>query len=180
MKNLLNPFTVLLFCSLLMVGCEKSPAPPPEEEEEIVDVIEVAIKENTAPYICGESSSVPIETFYNNEFERGTCFKNIKTPSRIVGVIIKNQAAYEKYMGCSSALPLIDFDNYFIIGGLFRNTSCSKEAHEENISLCSNKIIYKAIVRKGICAGPSITTSLVVIEKKYSSSEVVFDLQIIL
>ncbi len=183
MKKIIAPFLILLFCSLLMVGCEKTPTPPEEEEEETADAIISELPEENTPFECTEGDPEPVSTFYTDEIANGICRTKIHNlgltsgSSRAIGIIIKNQEAYDKYVQCSEFANTLDFDKYFVLVGVFRNYMTF--LNSSDIFTCNNKIIFKINMVRGI--GGDVghhAFSMVVIEKKYINQEIVFDMQV--
>ncbi|HRO69312.1 MAG TPA: hypothetical protein PK951_03000 [Chitinophagaceae bacterium] len=180
-KSLLNSFTAFFLLSLLMAGCQKKGVP--HEEEEIIDAVIIELPNGLPPFECTGGAPESIATFYVDEIGNSVCRAQIQNlgltsnSGRATGIIINNQAAYDKYLTCAAAKPVIDFDNYFILAGLYRHSSCvSFKQHE--VKLCDDKLIFRIDMLKGLCAGPNnVIFSMVAIKKIYSKREIIIDMQ---
>lgn len=76
---------------------------------------------------CDADSAPPLETFYSDEFRDIVCgFKGVNPEEKVVNLVIKTQADYERYFNCSAPLPAVDFDKYFILAGSYRHLKCEE------------------------------------------------------
>ena len=118
-----------------------------------------------------------IETFYNDEFENITCsLQNINTDDQTVNLLIKTQADYEKYFICSTQLPAIDFEKYFILAGRYRHHQCAVFDSQQML-LCNNRIVYRVRILELICAAFTNVYYFAVIDRQYENLPVEFDVQ---
>lgn len=153
MENIFKAMTILLILTALSSSCQKE------------DVI------------CEVDNAQQIETFYNNEFENIPCsLQNINTDDKVVNLVIKTQADYEKYFICSYAPPAVDFGKYFILTGRYRHHQCAM-FDSQLVLLCNNKIVYKVGMLEQICAAFTNIYYFAVIEREYENLPVVFDVK---
>lgn len=164
-----------------MAGCQKKGVP--HEEEEIIDAVIIELPNGLPPFECTGGAPESIATFYVDEIGNSVCRAQIQNlgltsnSGRATGIIINNQAAYDKYLTCAATKPVIDFENYFILAGLYRHNSCASLKQYE-VKLCDDKLIFRIDMLKGLCAGPNnVIFLMVVVEKIYEDKTIVFDMQ---
>lgn len=144
-------------CSVLTLSCEKA----------------------EAPVNCENMNGNVIDSFENLLFEDMTCLiQNINPDQGTVNLEIKTQSDYENYFACSSPLPEIDFENYFILAGRYRHRQCAV-FDSQQVLLCNNRIVYRVRMLEQICAAFTNVYYFTVLEKKYSNWPVEFDVKLI-
>lgn len=152
-KNILIPCMLLL--ALLTASCQKE-----------------GILQN-----CDGETVQNIETFYAEEFKNIPCgLQNIGNDKKEVNLVITNQADFEKYISCSGQLPVIDFDKYFILSGVYIHHQCAV-FNGQQVSICNNKIIYSVRMLEQDCQAFTTVYYATVIEKKYRNLPIEFDVQ---
>ncbi len=180
-KNLLHSFTAFLLLSLMMAGCQKKGTPVEEEDEQTIDAVFMALDENAPPLDCGEGGT-PVPVFYTEEIANGFCRLDVPLvdsaakSKRGIGAVIKNKAAFDKFFTCREIRPPIDFDNYFVLAGLYRHHSGAFFKNHE-ILLCGDTIVFKVNMTKGAQAASYSVFSMVSVEKKYSNMAIHFEME---
>ena len=155
MKTLNNITSSILLLTLLTTSCQNE----------------------SIPQDCNGDNTQLLETFYSDEFEGIQCsLQNVENDQKEVNLVITNQTSLEKYLSCSTQLPSIDFDKYFILAGVYRHHQCAL-FDSQQVSVCNNKIIYKVRMLEQICQAAMPVFYITVIEKKYSNLPVEFDVQ---
>lgn len=164
-----------------MANCQKTATPPQEEEEEIIDAVFMALDEDAPPVECGEGGT-PIATYYSEEIANGFCrlevplIDSAAKSKRGIGAIIRNQAAFNKYFTCRETLPSIDFENYFVLAGLYRHHS-GASFKKQALTQCGDTIVFKMEMRKGLQAAPYSIFSMAAIEKKHYNKKILFNME---
>jgi hypothetical protein len=126
---------------------------------------------------CDMDNAQHVETFYSDEFERIPCsLHNIDTDNKVVNLVIKTQADFEKYLSCSSQLPAIDFKKYFILVGRYRHHQCAIFDSQE-VLICDNKLFYKVRMLEQDCLAFTDVFYVTVIEREYVNLPVKFDVK---
>ena len=157
MKNLFNKTVCISLVIVLIGGCR---------EDEVIQN-------------CEGDDAQQIETFYTAEFGNTPCsLQNINSADKVVNIVIKTQADYEKYFTCISQPPTVDFEKYFIIAGNYRHHQCALFKGQK-VLLCNNKIIYRVFILKQICDSITDVFYVTVIEKKYENLPIEFDVKFI-
>jgi hypothetical protein len=155
MKNIFNTLTILLLLTTLSSSCQKE------------DVIQN----------CEGDNAQQIETFYNDEFGSIPCsLQNISTDNKVVNLVIKTQADYEKYFTCSNQLPEVDFEKYLILAGRYRHHQCAIFDNQQ-VLLCDSKLFYKVRMLLQDCQAITNVYYVTVIEKEYENLPVEFDIK---
>ena len=183
-KSLPHSFTALLLLSLMVTGCQKKGAPHEEEEEQTIDAVFMALDENAPPLNCGEGGT-PVPIFYTEEIANGFC--RLEVPlvdsaaksKRGIGAVIKNKAAFDKFFTCRETRPPIDFDNYFVLAGIYGHTSSPVILIQKEVSVCNNKLLFKMELGAGIAAQPGGIFIMIAIERKYIDKDVLIDMRIV-
>ncbi|MFD2036923.1 hypothetical protein ACFSKL_19115 [Belliella marina] len=125
---------------------------------------------------CEGDNAHQVESFYIDEFESASCgLQNIGGNEKETNLVITTQADFEKYFTCSEQLT-IDFDEYFILAGMYRHQQCA-EFDSQQVLLCNNRIVYKVRMLEQICQAPIAVFYSTVIEKKHNALPVEFDVQ---
>lgn len=128
---------------------------------------------------CEGDQAQPVEQFFEDDFNVAICrLQNIEISSGENNLIIRNQDDYEKYVTCNGDLPNIDFDNYFILAGIFSHHQCAV-FDNQSVELCENRLIYRVSILEQICFKPILIQYLTVINKKYEKMKIEFDIQLI-
>jgi hypothetical protein len=131
------------------------------------------------PQNCEERDDHPqLPTFYTEEFRGSSCWlqKNIESDKKQVDFVITNQADYEKHILCSGAPPVVDFEKYFILAGVYRHHQCAL-FHSQHVSICNNKIFFRVRMLEQICQAPMAVVYITALEKKYSNLDIEFDVR---
>src|SRR5690606_25743436 len=111
MKNSFFHFAAFFTLSLFMLNCQKTATPP--QEDEIIDAVIIELPEELHPFDCTGATPSSVATFYVDDITNGVCRAKVQNlsltanSSRGTGIIIKNQAAYEKYLTCATSRPVI-------------------------------------------------------------------------
>ena len=183
MKNSFFHFAAFFTLSLFMLNCQKTATPP--QEDEIIDAVIIELPDGVPPFECTGDATELISTFYASEIANGACRAMVQNlgltanSSRGTGIIIKNQAAYEKSLTCAVSQPVIDFENYFVLAGFYRHSSCAT-FKQHTVMLCDGKIVFSIDMLKGLCAGPNnVIFSMVAIKKMYITKEILIDMQFV-
>jgi len=118
-----------------------------------------------------------LQTFYSEEFATVPCsLQNIESTDKEVNLVISNQTDFEKYFTCTQLLPEIDFEKYFILAGRYKHNNCAV-FDSQQVLICQNKIIYKVKLLEQDCKAITSVYYATVIEIKYNSIPVEFDIQ---
>lgn len=144
MKNILYSITVcLVLLPVFSIGCQK------EDKFENSD---------------GESVQY-IKTFYSAEFDDAFCsLQNVSTTDKKVNLVITNQVDFEKYMSCDIQPPVIDFEKYFILTGVYKHNQCAV-FDSQQVYICNNKIIYNVKMLRKDCQAITSLFYVAAIEK---------------
>ena len=128
---------------------------------------------------CEGDNGKYIETFYTDEYEDIPCsLQNIDAEIKEVNLIVTSQVDYERFFSCSSQLPLIDFDKYLILVGRYRNNNCAV-LDSQQVLICDNRIIFRVRILEQDCHAFTNVFYVTVIEKRYNTLPVKFDVQLI-
>jgi hypothetical protein len=120
-----------------------------------------------------------IVTFYTDEFRDTPCgLQNVSTDDKVVNLVIKTQADYEKYIACGLQRPAVDFEKYFILSGRYRHNNCAL-FNNQQVLICNNKIIYKVGLKEQDCHAITDVYYVTVIERKYANMSIEFDVEFI-
>lgn len=126
---------------------------------------------------CEGDNAQFLETFYSEEFTSVPCsLQNIESDVKEVNLIISSQPDFEKYFTCFEQFPEIDFEKYFILAGRYTHNNCAV-FESQQISICNNKIIYKVRMLEQECHAITSVYYATVLEKKYNSLPVDFNVQ---
>lgn len=154
--NRLLPFALVVFLMLMGMGCEE----------------EIATN-------CEGDNAQPVETFFTEDFEIATCqlnAENIDHSEKETHLIIKTQSDFEKYVSCTENAPTIDFDEYFVLAGIYRHQQCAI-FDRQSVVLCEERLIYRVRLLEQDCLAITSVTYFTVISKDHDSKEVEFDVQ---
>ncbi len=155
MKTLRRISSIVLGLTLLTTGCQTESIPQNCEGD-------------NAPYLS---------TFYSDEFKDISCgLQNVDGEKKQVNLIITNQSDFEKFIFCSIQPPVIDFEKYFVLTGVYRHHQCAR-FDSQQILICNNKVIYKVRMQEEICQAAIPVFYIIAIEKKYSNLDIEFDVQ---
>lgn len=155
MKTLNNITSSILLLTLLTNGCQNE----------------------SIPQSCEGDNAQYLTTFYSDEFEGASCgLQSVENDEIEINLVITNQTDFEKYIFCSVQPPVIDFEKFFILTGVYRHHQCAL-FDSQQVSVCNNKIIYKVRMLEQICQAAIPVFYITVIEKKYSNLPVEFDVQ---
>jgi len=128
---------------------------------------------------CEGDTAQPIETFYEPEFEEVNCIlQNTDPNEKEVHLIIKNQEGYETYFSCIEGLPAIDFDEYFILAGVYGHHQCAV-FDNQSVVLCENRLIYRVRLQEKDCFALTDIHYFTVLSKGHENSKIKFDIQLI-
>ncbi len=126
---------------------------------------------------CDGDNAQPIDTFYESDFEELNCqFQNLELNGKETQLIIKNQDEYENYFDCIEELPAIDFDEYFILAGVYSHHQCAI-LHSKSVVICDNRLIYRVRILEQICAALTSVPYFTVLNKTYVNMDIKFDVQ---
>ena len=128
---------------------------------------------------CQGDTAQQVQTYYNDEFRDIPCsLQNISASAsdKVVNLVIKTQADYEKYFICSYQPPAVDFEKYFILAGRYRHHQCAVFDNQQ-VLLCNNKIVYRVAMLEQICAAFTNVYYFAVIDRQYENLPVVFDVK---
>ncbi|RZS95388.1 hypothetical protein [Cecembia calidifontis] len=126
---------------------------------------------------CEGDNAQQVQTYYNDEFRDIPCsLQNINTNDKVVNLVIKTQADYEKYFICSFQPPVVDFDKYFILAGRYRHHQCAVFDSQQTL-ICENKLYYKVRMLEQICAAFTNVHYFAVIDRQYENLPVVFEVK---
>ena len=126
---------------------------------------------------CEGDNTTVLKTFYSEEFSSVPCnLQNIESGNKEVNLVITKQEDLEKYFTCHEQLPKIDFDAYFILAGRYTHNNCAVFASQQ-VLICNNRIIYKVRMLRQDCTAITSVFYATVIEKKYNTLPVDFDVQ---
>ncbi len=129
------------------------------------------------PQNCEGDNAQYLPTFYSSEFTSVSCgLRNVDNEQKEINLIITNQADFEKYIFCSSQPPVIDFEKYFILTGVYRHHQCAV-LDSQQILICNSKIIYKVNIQEQICQAAIPVFYITAIEKKYSHFDIEFNVR---
>lgn len=129
------------------------------------------------PQDCSGDNAQSIETFYSEEFAGAPCgLQNIDNDKKEVNLILTTQTDFDKYFNCAAQLPVIDFDNYFILAGMYRHHQCAV-FDSQSVSVCNNKIKYSVTMLEQDCQAITSVFYATVIEKEYNNLPIDFDVQ---
>ncbi len=156
MKNIFITWISLLLLTVLTGSCQKE------------------VTQN-----CEGDGAQQVETFYNVAFENIPCsLHNIDADDKVVNLVIKTQADYENYFTCSTQLPDVDFDLYFILAGRYRHSNCAI-FDSQQVLLCNNKILYRVGMLEQACQAITDVFYVTVIERSYESLSIEFDVKFV-
>jgi hypothetical protein len=130
---------------------------------------------------CDGDNAQPIETFFDSDFDSAICqlnAQNIDQSEKETHLIIKTQNDFERYVNCTEDVPEIDFNEYFILAGMYRHHQCTVFDRQE-VLLCDNRIVYKVELLEQICAALTNVSYFVVIDRQYENLPFVFNVKIL-
>ncbi len=154
MEHIAKPKTILILIAMLTVSCEQE-----------------------ALQSCEDDRVKQIETFHDEEFANIPCsLQSINNNDKVVNLVIKTQADYEKYFICGVPLPEVDFEKYFILAGRYRHNQCAV-FDSQQVLLCNNKIIYRVKMLEQVCQAFTNVFYVTVVENKFETFKVEFDVK---
>jgi hypothetical protein len=130
---------------------------------------------------CDGDNAQPIETFFDSDFDSAICqlnAQNIDQSEKETHLIIKTQNDFERYVNCTEDVPEIDFNEYFILAGMYRHHQCAVFDRQE-VLLCNNRIVYEVELFEQICAALTNVSYFVVIDRQYENLPFVFNVKIL-
>jgi hypothetical protein len=126
---------------------------------------------------CEGDNAQQVQTYYNDEFRDIPCsLQNINTNDKVVNLVIKTQADYDKYFICSFKPPAVDFDKYFILAGRYHHHQCAVFDSQQTL-ICENKLYYKVRMLEQVCAAFTNVYYFAVIDRQHINLPVVFDVK---
>jgi hypothetical protein len=122
----------------------------------------------------GPSTPIPFEL--SSEGSNRICImQNVDKEKTEVNVVIKTQAEFEKYVGCSTNLQ-VDFSSKMVLAGRYLSNHCAEVTSQSVEKNCNGEIVYNIEISKGDCDSMSLIFYLVIVDK--SGSPVKFNLSI--
>ena len=179
-KNFPTNFAVFLLFSVLITGCQKKDTT--HGEEEINEAVIVELSEGLPPFECAGSAPELITTVYTNEIANGACLPQIQNfdlpigSGNAFGIIIKNQASFQKLIKCNSFPGSIDFNKYFVLAGFYYKSKTFLDSL--TLFTCDNNLVFKMDMSDGVGGDVGFVFSMAVVDRKYLGKEIVFDMQL--
>lgn len=141
-----------------------------------IGLINVSCREDVSQNCEGDTAQ-PVETFYEADFEEVNCsLQNTNPNQKEVHLIIRNQDEYETYFSCIEELPAVDFDEYFILAGVYNHYQCAV-FDSQSVVICNNRLIYRIRLLEQICGALTSVPYFTVLNKKHVNTEIKFDVQ---
>lgn len=126
---------------------------------------------------CSGDNAQSIDTYYENDFETAFCqLQNIDISKEEIHLIIKSQTDFEKHVSCTEDLPKIDFDQYFVLAGIYRHHQCAA-FDQQSVLLCGNNLIYRVRLLEQDCLAAIPVLYFTVIGKEFDDNEIEFDVE---
>lgn len=126
---------------------------------------------------CEGDNAENVETFFSKEFADTPCgVPNFESTEKETHLLITSQAEFKKYFACPEQLPEIDFEKYLVLAGSYTHHQCAGFESQQVIT-CGNRIIYKVRLFERDCQAVTSVFYGTIIEKKYNSLPVSFDVK---
>ena len=101
--------------------------------------------------------------------------KNIDKSKNEISLVIRSQKDYEKYIGSNKALPTINFSSQFLIAHQVKLATCGRLKEQKIVLACDN-LKYIMEIERELCQKPTDVFSLAIIDKKYNSYNIDFEI----
>ncbi|MHB1179214.1 MAG: hypothetical protein ACYCZO_12885 [Daejeonella sp.] len=120
---------------------------------------------------CNEERSIiPTETLPSSET---FTLKNIDDSKNELGLVIRSQVDYEKFVNSNSTLPKIDFTKKFLIAVRVKLTSCG-EPKDQSVVLQCNQLTYHTVTEVQLCLKLTDVFFFTLIDNIYKDKPVQF------
>lgn len=145
---------LLLFCGIMLYGCEPSFDPEKCTEENRVEI--------------GLEQSQGLE---NCRILTGDSYQDRN-------LVIRSQNEFSNQMNCVPEIPTFNFDEYFILTGSYTHHKCASLI-SESAYLCNGNLVYEVRIEETLCTAPTTVTYQTTIDNKYKDLKIIFDIKII-
>jgi len=128
---------------------------------------------------CRMENAQSIDTFYDAEFLALNCGpKNLEGYGMSEVYEIKSQSDYIEYITCSSDLPEFNFEDFFILAGVYRHHQCAI-FDSQSVVVCGDQLIYTVFLLEQDCHAVTPVPYMTAVSREFENKAIRFEAQFV-
>jgi len=130
-------------------------------------------------HVCRMENAQPIETFFEDEFRALNCSpEDLQGDSLSEIYVIKNQSDYIKHILCSADLPEVNFDDYFILAGIYSHHQCAI-FKSQSVVICGDQLIHTVFLLEQDCLAVTPVSYMTAVSRKFENKAIRFEVEFV-
>jgi len=126
---------------------------------------------------CRLENALSIEKFFEDEFRALDCSpEDLQGNSMSEIYVIKNQSDYIKHIHCSADLPEVNFDDYFILAGVYKHHQCAI-FESQSVVVCGDQLIHTVFLLEQDCLAITPVSYMTAVSREFESKAIRFEVQ---